>query len=437
MDDTLGVTLKVHHPAASQPDSGDPGGPGGDTPLKICIAAETYAPEVNGAAVFAERLAHGLAGRGHEVHVICPSPSGKERSEKNAEVWVHYIRSVHWPWHPTWMICMPWWVKPGIRRLIDLIQPDVIHTQAHFVIGRYAIAEATWRSIPLVATNHFMPNNVEPYLLVPGPIRSAATKAAWWDLRTQFERADAITVPTQLAADLLHDHGFTRDIQPVSCGIDLSQFTPKGEGSPTPAAQLCPPPWVRCERKGATTSVPSVLFVGRLSSEKHIDDLIAAVAATDPQLGLCATIIGAGEQHQALEHQARELGVAHRVHLPGKVSHADLVRAYQDATFFCMPSTAELQSIATLEALSSGKPVVLADAVALPHLVRDGRNGYLVKPRCIEALAEAFEALATASANERARMGEVSQEIARTHDLAHTVDTFEAIYRQVIAAKAS
>ena len=84
------------------------------------------------------------------------------------------------------MICMPWWVKPAVKNLIDTIKPDVIHTQAHFVIGRYAIAEATARNIPLVATNHFMPNNVEPYILAPGPVRSVGTRMAWRDLKNQF-----------------------------------------------------------------------------------------------------------------------------------------------------------------------------------------------------------------------------------------------------------
>lgn len=383
--------------------------------LTICLAAETYAPEVNGAAVFAERLAHGLASRGHSVHVICPSPSGYERSERTGDVWVHYIRSWHWPWHPTWMICMPWWVKPAVKNLIDTIKPDVIHTQAHFVIGRYAIAEATARNIPLVATNHFMPNNVEPYVIAPGPVRSVGTRLAWWDLKNQFEQADYLTVPTQLAADLLAENGFTRHVRPVSCGIDLSMFSPKEN----PAEDL----------------PPSVLFVGRLSSEKHIEDLLAAVARTSPDLNLHATIIGAGEQQHGLEQQARDLGIADRVNLPGKVSHEQLVQAYQDATFFCMPSTAELQSIATLEALASGKPVVLADAVALPHLVRHGENGYLFEPRNVEELATAFTRLATAGKDDLGDMSEVSQAIARQHDISHTVSTFEDIYRDVIGQK--
>ena len=388
--------------------------------LKICIAAETYAPEVNGAAKFAERLADGLAKHGHEVHVICPSPSGMKRTEVIDGVSVHYVKSVHWPLHPTWMIVMPWQAAPAVREVLDAVKPDVVHTQAHFVIGRYAITESKRRGIPLVATNHFMPENVAPYLKLPELISKAGTKAAWADLKRLFQKADYITVPTQLAADLLTANGFTKKIRPVSCGIDLSRFTKACTSG-------------RAQETGS--HAPTALFVGRLSAEKHTEDIIRAVAATDPALNIHAEIVGAGEQEQYLYNLAKELGVGDRVKLLGKINEDQLVAAYQRCTFFCMPSTAELQSIATLEALSSAKPVVLADAVALPHLVRDGSNGYLVEPRNTEALAQAFEKLARASADELAAMGAVSQEIARTHDLKLTINTFEDIYRSVIGSE--
>ncbi len=380
-------------------------------PLTIVIPAETYAPEVNGAATFAQQLAQGLAGRGHRVHVICPSPSGMAyHRADDCGVEVHYIKSLRWPLHPTWMICMPWNVAPAFDRLIDQIQPDIIHTQAHFVIGRRAFTTARRRHIPIVGTNHFMPQNVAPYVSAPGPIVAAAEKAAWWDLKKKYQSADYITVPTQLAADLLHQHGFDKPIRAVSCGIDLSHFHPAD-----PA-----------EDKAGTS--PTILFVGRLSAEKHIEDIIEAIAKTDPALDLRAEIIGAGEQEKALADLADKLGVADRVVLRGKVSDAELVAAYQRADIFCMPSTAELQSIATLEALATGVPVVLADAVALPHLCEDGVNGRLIAPRDIDGYAQAFTEIATAPLDEREAMSLAAQKIAARHDISATLDTFEEIY---------
>ncbi len=49
----------------------------GAKPLKIVIGADTFAPEINGSATFAANLAAGLTLRGHEVHVVAPSPIGR------------------------------------------------------------------------------------------------------------------------------------------------------------------------------------------------------------------------------------------------------------------------------------------------------------------------------------------------------------------------
>lgn len=320
---------------------------------------------------------------------------------------------------------MPWEARPEIARLLDTLEPEIVHTQAHFVIGRYAFSEASRRGIPVVATNHFMPDNVRPYVRAPKKLIDGGTALAWWDLRRKFQSADFITVPTQLAADLLTQNGFTSPIRAVSCGIDLERFSQarsNGLGGNGTAAE-------------AGDTAPRVLFVGRLSAEKHVDDIVRAVARTDPALGLELDVVGGGDQEEPLKALAAELGVGDRVHVLGKISDKALMEAYQRSTFFCMPSTAELQSIATLEALAFGKPVVLADAVALPHLVRDGVNGYLFPPRDIDALSERFTRICTQTHDERDAMSEASLDLVATHDIEHTLDTFEMIYSRVIAEK--
>ncbi|MGO2016989.1 MAG: glycosyltransferase [Brevibacterium aurantiacum] len=388
------------------------------------MPTETYAPEVNGAAKFAERLAAGLAARGNDVHVACPSATGKASVSTEDGVTVHRMTSHRWLLHPTWTICMPWETKPELSRLLDTLQPDVVHTQAHFVIGRYAFSEASRRGIPVVATNHFMPDNVRPYLRAPKSLLDGGTAVAWWDLRRKFQSADFITVPTQLAADLLTQNGFTSPIRAVSCGIHLERFAHLRDDEAVQPATVSEPV------SGSAT--PRVLFVGRLSSEKHAADIVEALAKTDPALGLEADIVGGGDQEEPLKELAAELGIADRVHVLGKISDKELMDAYQRCTFFCMPSTAELQSIATLEALASRKPVVLADAVALPHLVRDGINGFLFPPRDIEELASRFTQICELSEDDLDAMARASLDVVAKHDIEYTLDTFESIYSKVI-----
>ena len=95
-----------------------------------------------------------------------------------------------------------------------------------------------------------------------------------------------------------------------------------------------------------------------------------------------------------------------------------------------MPSPAELQSIATLEAMASGQPVVAVDAGALRELCQDGINGVLCAQDDVEQVADGLLQI-TSDPTLRATYSKASRAIAQTHDLETTLDTFEAIYEDV------
>ena len=97
-----------------------------------------------------------------------------------------------------------------------------------------------------------------------------------------------------------------------------------------------------------------------------------------------------------------------------------------------MPGIAELQSLVTLEAMASGTPVVAADAMALPHLVRPGRNGWLYTPGDVPELTTRLVALLSDAALRR-RMGAASLDIVAEHTIVATLDTFEGLYRRLAA----
>ena len=172
-----------------------------------------------------------------------------------------------------------------------------------------------------------------------------------------------------------------------------------------------------------------MLFVGRLAEEKHVDVLIDAVAKTPRELDVHLEIVGGGEVRPALEAQVARLGLQDRVTFLGLASDADLRKAYIAADLFCMPGTAELQSLVTLEAMSASTPVLLADAMALPHLVRDGENGYLFTPNDSDDLAAKMVRVLSLPADELAAMGKTSREMVESHSIARTLQTFEDLYR--------
>jgi glycosyltransferase involved in cell wall biosynthesis len=379
------------------------------TSLRILIGAETYPPDVNGAARFAERLANGLAGRGHEVHVVTPSPTGPPSREVREGVTVHGVRSHRYFRHEHFQVCMPWEAGPATAALVAEIEPDVVHTQAHMVVGRGVVRAAHRTGRPLVATNHLMPENLAAYSPIPRLLQPVYYSLAWKDLGRVFRRADVVTAPTPRAVELLVGRAGLPDAFPVSCGIDVERYLTEVEPGP----------------------VPTVLFVGRMDQEKRVDELIRAFAALPAGLPARLEIVGDGGRRGDWTALAAELGLADRVTFRGFVSEPELLDAYARAEVFCMPGIAELQSIATLEAMAAGTPIIAADAMALPHLVRPGRNGWLYRPGDVAELSTRLEALLIDPALRR-RMGAASRELVAEHAFDATLDRFEGIYQRVL-----
>ncbi|WP_425863331.1 glycosyltransferase [Arthrobacter sp. TWP1-1] len=385
---------------------------GAQKPLTILIAADTYPPHINGAAQFCFRLATGMKARGHNVHVMaCRADTGPMFTEQRPEATVHRLRSRAVPTHEYFRISLPWEIKKDIARMFDVIKPDVVHVQSHYMIGEHVVYEAARRGIRIVATNHFMPENLNPFLPFPQWFKNIVGRVSWRDMGKVMSRADVVTTPTPLAAKAMHEHAFLRKVLPLSNGIEAGNYE-LAEGETAPR-----------------NSYPTVAFVGRLAEEKHIDVLIDAIAATPADLNLHLVVVGGGEVKAALKAQAAKLGLASRVAFTGLISDEELREVYLKADLFVMPGTAELQSLVTLEAMSASTPVVLANAMALPHLVEDGVNGYLFKPNDKEDLAEKITTIMRLSPEDRAAMGTASHDMVARHGLQKTLDTFEDIYR--------
>ncbi|MDO5493893.1 MAG: glycosyltransferase [Nesterenkonia sp.] len=386
--------------------------PSDEKKLRILIAADTYPPDVNGAAVFCQRLARSMTAKGHEVHVAAArNESGPDTVRHHEEAVVHRFRSYPAPTHEYYRLCPPWKVGPAMDRLLEEIRPDVVHVQCHYMVGKAAIDAAVRRRIRLVATNHFMPENLDPFLPFPAWFCRIVAKNSWRDMNRLMGQASVVTTPTPLAAETMRRKGGFDRVLPLSNGIDLNEYRLRPGETIEPAPR------------------PTVLFVGRLAVEKNVDVLIDAVAATDPQLDIGLDVVGDGEQRDLLSDRIVRLGLSDRVRMLGHVDDAALRRAYLRADVFCQPGTAELQSLVSLEAMSAGRPVVLADALALPHLVEEGRNGHLFVPGDPTDLAAKLESVIRLSPQERRRMGEHSRTMARRHSIATTMDAFEAIYR--------
>ncbi|MFP5020133.1 glycosyltransferase [Pseudonocardia phyllosphaerae] len=389
--------------------------------MRVLIGADTYAPDVNGASYASRRLAEGLAERGHEVHVVAPSRGFRSRpAARVGAITEHRVRSCPVPKPPDFRLCPPPGLRQTARALLRRVRPDVVHVQSHMVLGRMLLTAASDLGIPSMATTHMIPENILPAIsFLPIP-QSSLKRLFWWDAVRVLDRAGLVTAPTPLAASMAERNGVHGPVLPVSNGLDLSCFRPD-DGDGRGAAFRA--------RHDIPAGAPLAGFVGRLDREKHVDELVRAlplVRASLPEARL--VVVGDGEEAHRLRTAARTAGVEHAVTFTGRLSDSEIPDVYPALDVFVNAGTAELQSLVTLEAMATGKPIVAVDAGALPHLARQGENGWRYPHGDVGALADRLVRVLS-DPETAAEFGAASLRIAGEHSMSVTLDTYEELYR--------
>ncbi|MFO0732035.1 MAG: glycosyltransferase [Nitrospiraceae bacterium] len=154
-----------------------------------------------------------------------------------------------------------------------------------------------------------------------------------------------------------------------------------------------------CPRAKAPSEVVTLVCAARLIERKGQHYLLRAVAR------LCeasarrvkVTLVGTGDAEPMLRELAERLGLADDVTFRGFVPRAAMPAEYHAADIFVLPSQHEGMSIALLEAMASGLPVVVTDTGGTAELVTDGENGKIVPWGDESALTDALASLVDAN----------------------------------------
>ncbi|HOG46261.1 MAG TPA: glycosyltransferase [Anaerolineae bacterium] len=390
--------------------------------MRILFAGQTYRPPRNGAAVFGIGLAEGLAAAGHEVAVLVPSDRGRAYEAEHGGVRIYALAALSLaPFYAEIHVTLR--PQAAVGRLLDALQPQVVHIQDHYPLSRAVAQAARARGLPLVGTNNFLPDNMIPQLPFPAS-RTLVERLLWAMVLEVMNRAAVVTAVSETSAAVLRRQGLRVPALAISAGVDLQRFAPDSAIDRAGVRR----------RYGLDPERPLFLYVGRVDGDKRLDVLLRALALAgrgDVQLA----IAGRGRALPALTALAARLGLGGRAVFAGYVPEADLVPLLNSADVFAMPSEVELQSIATLEAMATGRPVLAAAARALPELVHDGANGYLFRPGDAADAARGIARLC----DERARwpaMGAQSLAIASGHAVERTIARYEQLYRELAGAAA-
>ena len=401
--------------------------------MKIVIATAVYHPQINGVAVFAHNLALGLAGRGHEVMVICPSQTGKNYTEVVDGVKTVYLRSVEAKVYPDQIHAVPERKKVmgvklprlmyrhgfrvsvfpqlEVKKVLDEFEPEVVHVQVSDPIGLSVVGWAKKHGVPVVTTEHNQPEVLTDPLKMPTALKKPANYLLASYFRNRQSKSDFVTMPTERAIWGLME-GARKDlgvpVAAVSNGVDLTHFKPGR---------------VRAEiyqKYGISKGVPVVLYVGRIDPEKQVGKVIEAFKRARTKVPTTEmVIVGDGVDKAGLEKMVDTEGLTGVVKFLGRVVPPDLYELYKVGTVFATASEIETQGIVLIEAAACGLPLVAVDKGAVSEVCVDEVNGYLCEPGNEAEMAEALAKILTDKKLQE-RFARESLKIAHEHDFEKT-----------------
>lgn len=321
--------------------------------MKVVILAEVLGEPNNGTTIAAYNLIKYLKKQGHEVRVICPD------QDKNGQEG-YYILPVTNMGHLLNSILKKNDVvlaKYDEETIYDAVHDaDIVHCMVPLFIARKATKFIKSLGIPLTAGFHAQAENFTAHLgmLYAKGVNHFVYK--WFD-KNVFVRADGIHYPTRFIKE-----EFEKEIKRTTPGYVVSNgvndiFRPMNVKKPE-------------EYKDKFT----ILFVGRLSSEKRHIVLMKAVAKSKYNDKIQLIFAGSGPKEVKIKKYASK-HLKNQPHIEF-MSRKKLVETMNYVDLYCHPSYAEIEAISCLEAISCGVVPIIAnsDKCATKEFALDDRS---------------------------------------------------------------
>ncbi|MFE3600877.1 glycosyltransferase [Streptomyces sp. NPDC059096] len=346
---------------------------------------------------------------GFRVAVGCPpeGPLAGAAASRGAEI--------H-PWHATRQ------PGPGLprevrqaARLVGRVRPDLVH--AHSAKAGLAGRLAVRGRVPTVFQPHAW-----SFEAVGGTTGRLAARWERWAVRW----TDRVVCVSEAERRTGERAGIGAAWSVVHNGVDTARFTPEGStaaGAGPGAARAALPLLA-----GVPATAPVVVCVGRLCHQKGQDILLRAwqpVVRRIPQARL--VLVGDGPDADALRAAAPP-----SVLFAGAVP--DTAPWYRAADLVVLPSRWEGMAVAPLEAMASGRTVVLSDVDGARESLPPGRERFcLTPPEDPPALAAAVSALLHDEPLREAIGRQGHQHVRSTYDVRQTAQAIADVYREVAA----
>ncbi|MGI9305489.1 MAG: glycosyltransferase family 4 protein [Gammaproteobacteria bacterium] len=388
-----------------------------ETNLNVVLYSKGFLPKIGGREMVVFQLARALRRLGTRVRVVCPSGWRTSRRHR-------YNFPVHrWP---TLRGLFPEQVAYAQLSLdVSIWGADVIHAHNTYPTGYIGTRFNKRRSTPLVITPHGRDIHVIPE--IDHGLRLDP------ELKPKIEHAvreaNLVTAISDSVRDSLVDAGAHEErIRQIPNGIDFDRFRR------THSSEVL-------ESFGLPADAKLLLTVGSYEPRRGHENLIRAM----PQIKAAHTdarLVIVGRSTHQLQPLIDELGLNEDVILTGEINFPTdvmsqddpLAAIYQASSIYLsggMAEGAEGLSLAVLDAMAAGLPVVATNISGNRDIVSPGKNGYLVEPGDIDALAERVIRLLRDEAVSR-QLGQAATDSVRKYGWDEIANQYLDLYNEAI-----
>ena len=373
--------------------------------MRIVQVCPWFHPYVGGVETHVATLSAELVRRGHDVTVLT---SRRDRTLPEREDW----EGIHVRRVKTRAVWIRTPIAPATKAAVASLEADVVHAHSPPPVTSYYAAKASARrNVPFVITYHC---DVEiPSLF--GPLIVSAYRHTLE--HATIVRATKIIVTTSTYAATSRAVWRYNPVV-IPNAVDTGRYRPEIDGGPVRA------------RHDIRDGESVVLSVGRMVGHKGTENLIEAARSVAYAKFL---LVGGGPELDDLRRLASRLGVADRVTFTGEVSRDDLPAYFAACDVFVLPSVSRLEAfgIVALEAMASGKPVVVSDIPGVREVITEGKEGLLADPVNPDDLGGKIRIL-LADDKKREAMGRAGREtVEKNFSIKRVADRVEAVYKTV------
>jgi glycosyltransferase involved in cell wall biosynthesis len=372
---------------------------------------------VAGAFVSTIRFAELLDARGHRITLISSGSVMQRRDRDCRGLPIHRFAGPLVPWTDGRLyLGIP--TAARLRRILSAEQIELVHVMVPLPLGLLAVRVSKAMGLPVVIHSHTQAENI--FMNAPRFPGLASLKGRFCAYLTWlYRQADMLIYPSAFALRQFPQLACRPQVV-ISNGVDRERFRPT-------------PPQEFVRRFGLPEHGQRLLYLGRLHKEKNLATLIRALPYVRAQhADTHLYLVGHGYERPELQRLVRSLDMTPHVTFCGFVPDDDLPAAISAADLFVLPSLAELEGMAVLEAMACGKPLLVADAPysAASDLVQD--NGLLFRAGDPDHLAALATGLLDAPSR-LAAMGVRSLELSRRFDIHESAIRIESVYRSLLA----